>query len=622
MCHSHFKFLALSTLIGVFLNSCGNQPTEPMKHNHHHHSDPHSYAVPSEARITHLRWTAEVDFERKSINGKADYDIEMAAGAEKMVFDIAGLNVKAVKADGVPVDFKVGERHPEFGSPLVVWILGNTKRVEIEYETGEEAGALLWVEGDKPFLFTQSQAILARTWIPCQDSPGIRFTYEAQVTVPQGLLALMSAENPQTASQDGVHHFKMDQPIPSYLMALAVGDIRFREVGPRTGVYATPDLIDRAHYEFADMERMLEAAEGLYGAYAWGRYDLLILPPAFPFGGMENPRLTFATPTILAGDRSLVSLVAHELAHSWSGNLVTNATWNDFWLNEGFTVYFEQRIMEAVYGREHAEMLATLTLQGLLEEEEDIFAHHPEDTALKLDLEGRNPDDGLTVIAYDKGYFFLRLIEETVGRERFDAFLKGYFSKHSFQVMDTDSFLAYLRAHLLSKEEEQVVRVEEWVFGQRIPDNIPTVRSERLEMVDDWTEKWNNNKIRAHELPWESWLYQERYRFITNLKESGASNVKLKLLDEKFNITGTGNYEVLFAWLEKSIRNDYETAYLRVESFLIEVGRRKFLTPLYRAMKETGKLSMARAIYAKARPGYHAVTRQTMDELIGKPGQI
>lgn len=588
----------------------------------HFHHDPHSFAEPEVARVKHLHWTATVDFDSKIISGNADFSIETSENAQKIIFDIMDLEIANVAVDGQSTDWKIGERVEEFGSPLEIAITPKSKQVSITYKTGPDAGALLWVEGDKPFLFTQSQAILARTWIPCQDSPGVRYTYTAEVTVPKGLLALMSAENPQEMNDKGVYNFKMDRPVPSYLMALAVGEIGFKPIGKRTGVYATYDMLDRAHYEFADMEKMLEAAEGLYGTYAWGRYDLLILPSAFPFGGMENPMLTFATPTILAGDRSLVALVAHELAHSWSGNLVTNATWNDFWLNEGFTVYFEQRIMEAVYGREHAEMLAALTMQGLVEEEEDIFAHHPEDTALKLDLDGRNPDDGLTVIAYDKGYFFLRLIEETTGRERFDDFLNKYFADHAFQVMDTDKFLVYLNEHLITPEEAKTIDVDAWVFGQRIPGNIPVVQSARLDEVDKKTEDWNSGLIKATDLPWDAWGYQERYRFLKNLNDAGASGNRLGELDMAFNITNTGNYEVLFVWLEQSIQNDYKPAFERAESFLIEVGRRKFLTPLYKAMKSTGKEEMAVRIYTEARPGYHAVARQTIDELLGKPEVI
>jgi aminopeptidase N len=430
-------------------------------------------------------------------------------------------------------------------------------------------------------------------------------------------MALMSATNPTEQSADGHYDFQMEQPIPSYLLALAVGNVEFRSVGPHTGVYAVPELIDAAEYEFGEMEDLLVAAENLYGKYAWERYDLFVLPAAFPFGGMENPRLTFATPTIIAGDRSLVSLVAHELAHSWSGNLVTNSTWDDFWLNEGFTVYFEQRIMEAVYGREISEMLATLSYQGLVDEVDEIMDTNPDDTHLKLHLQNRNPDDGMTAIAYDKGYFFLRLIEETVGRAEFDAFLKAYFTEHAFTVMDTDRFIDYLKTNLLNSTERlTAINLDAWIFGAGLPTNCPQVRSERIEMVDASLKAWEAGETTTKNLPWDQWVYQERYRFLSNL-DDGTSALRLKELDEAWEISNTGNNEVLFAWLEQSIRSHYEPSYDRLETFLIEVGRRKFLTPLYRAMKETSQMNMALEIYNQARPNYHSVATGTMDELLG-----
>ena len=429
-------------------------------------------------------------------------------------------------------------------------------------------------------------------------------------------MALMSAVNPTEKTEDGKYHFVMDQPIPSYLLALAVGDVEFRSVGAHTGVYATPDLIDAAAYEFAEMEDMLVAAEGLYGKYAWERYDLLVLPAAFPFGGMENPRLTFATPTIIAGDRSLVSLVAHELAHSWSGNLVTNATWDDFWLNEGFTVYFEQRIMEAVYGRDISEMLGTLSYQGLVDEVDAIMASNPNDTHLRLHLKDRDPDDGMTAIAYDKGYFFLRLLEETVGRETFDSFLKAYFTKHAFQVMDTDTFLAYLDAHLLNTQElRDTVQVSAWVDGQGLPDNCPQLASSRIERVDETLNAWVLGNISSSELPWNEWLYQERYRFLSNLPDNVAAD-RLAELDGAWDINNTGNNEVLFAWLEQSVRSKHVPTYDRLRTFLVNVGRRKFLTPIYKALVDTDQKPLALDIYREARPNYHSVSTGTMDELL------
>jgi leukotriene-A4 hydrolase len=580
-------------------------------------NDPHSYSRPQEALTTHLNWQARVDFERKQIHATATYDLKVAPEAQRVMLDIRDLAIHEVRVDGEQVSFELGPERPFIGQPLSIPIQGHSKQVSIDYSTSQEAAAFLWVEGEKPFLFTQSQAILARTWIPCQDSPGIRFTYTADVEVRSDLMALMSAVNPTTKTLDGHYHFDMNQPIPSYLLALAVGDVEFRSVGDHTGVYATPDVIDAAAYEFAEMEDMLAAAESLGGSYAWERYDLLVLPAAFPFGGMENPRLTFATPTIIAGDRSLVSLVAHELAHSWSGNLVTNATWDDFWLNEGFTVYFEQRIMESVYGREISEMLSTLSYQGLVDEVDAIMDVNPNDTHLRLHLQDRDPDDGMTAIAYDKGYFFLRLIEETVGREVFDAFLKEYFTRHAFSVMHTDQFLAYLEEHLLITEElRQTIQVQSWVDGPGLPDNCPQVSSSRIERVDAVLEGWVNGRIATSELPWNNWMYQERYRFLSNIPNDTPAS-RMADLDAHWDINATGNNEVLFAWLEQCIRSQHEPAYDRLRTFLVHVGRRKFLTPLYAAMLESNLSDMARSIYTEARPNYHSVSSGTIDAMLG-----
>jgi aminopeptidase N len=580
-------------------------------------TDHHSYSRPEEAVTTHLTWSAQVDFETRQVRATATYDIATSDDAQRLMLDCRDLTIHDVFVDGTKVDFDLGPARPFIGQPLSIPVTSSTQQVMVSYTTSPDAAAFLWVEGDSPFLFTQSQAILARSWVPCQDSPGVRFTYEAQVQVPSNLMAMMSATNPTEKSANGVYHFAMKQPIPSYLLAMAVGDVEFRSVGEHTGVYATPDLIDAAAYEFAEMEDMLEAAEELYGKYAWERYDLLVLPAAFPFGGMENPRLTFATPTIIAGDRSLVSLVAHELAHSWSGNLVTNATWDDFWLNEGFTVYFEQRIMESVYGRDISEMLSTLSYQGLVDEVDAIMDVNPNDTHLRLHLKDRDPDEGMTAIAYDKGYFFLRLLEETVGRDAFDDFLKTYFTTHAFQVMDTDRFLAYLNESLLTSEElRQQVNVAAWVDGKGLPANCPSVRSTRIESVDATLNAWVNGTTPSADLPWNDWMYQERYRFLSNLPDNTSSE-RLAELDQAWSINATGNNEVLFAWLEQAVRSQHEPAYDRLRTFLVNVGRRKFLTPLYRAMLESDQRDLALDIYGQARGNYHSVATGTMDDLLG-----
>src|SRR4051794_12436616 len=406
--------------------------------------DIHSFARPNEARVTHVELDLTTDFGRKMLGGTAALDVQAAPGVGEIVLDTKNLAISRVPdAAGQPLRFTLGQPDSILGRALTVSLPAGTRRIVVHYATSPNAAALQWLTPEQtagkqhPYLFSQGEAILTRTWIPTQDSPGIRQTYAARITVPVNLKAVMSAEmltpNGEPAGAD--HHayrFRMDHAVPPYLIALAVGDLAFRSLGPRTGVWTEPAVLERAASEFAELEKFVDAAEGLYGPYRWGRYDLLVLPPSFPFGGMENPRLTFATPTVLAGDRSLVSLVAHELAHSWSGNLVTNATWSDFWLNEGFTTYFENRIMEALYGPERAAMLASLGWQELQDAVRELGGPTGADTRLHLDLAGRDPDEGTTNIAYEKGAAFLRPIEQAVGRERWDAYLRSYFDRHAF----------------------------------------------------------------------------------------------------------------------------------------------------------------------------------------------
>ena len=590
--------------------------------------DPHSYAEPTKAAVDHLHWDAVVDFDKKKIEATATWSLKPGA-KDEVVFDTYDLEIIDVTDDeGNPLNMEVGQHHEEFGSPLRIELPQGVSTVSVRYRTSADARALQWTDSaqtaDKkmPFLYTQSQAILARTWIPCQDGPGMRFTYTARVKVPSGMLALMSASNPQEKNDSATYRFEMPQPIPSYLMALAVGDLEFREVGARTGIYAEPSLIEASAYEFADMEKMMEAAEELYGPYEWGRYDLIVLPPSFPFGGMENPRLTFATPTILAGDRSLVSLVAHELAHSWSGNLVTNKTWNDFWLNEGFTVYFEMRIMEAVYGREYSEMLAQLSHTELKSSVKQMMKEQPDDTRLKLDLEGRNPDDGVTAIAYDKGYHFLRLIEETVGRDRFDLFLREYFKANKFKVMDTESFLSLLKNDLPDELDQSQIGIDEWVYVSGLPENCPVPQSDRFNKVDEAAMAFLGDEMKLPSSRMKKeWSTHEWLRFLRKIE--GADAERLKKLDARFKLTTSGNSEIAAQWFVNTLQLQevYAAPYgldhaQTVEDFLVRVGRRKFLTPIYGAMLEGGHRQMAVDIYNLARPNYHAVSRETLDELL------
>lgn len=588
-------------------------------------TDQHSFANSNEVMVTHLDWNAKIDFENQIISATAVWQLSDHT-TNTLILDTKGLTILKITLDGdKETNWILGDTVPDqpfLGEPLIIAIEPNTKTVHIDYLSSPDAAAVQWLTTaqtrDKkfPFMFTQSEAILARTWLPCMDGPGVRFTYNAEVEVPVGMLALMSAENPQEKNSTGKYSFKMETPIPSYLMAIAVGDLEFKAIGAQTGVYAEPSFVDAVAWEFADMQTMLEKAGELYGEYSWGRYDVLVLPPSFPFGGMENPRLTFATPTVIAGDRSLVALVAHEMAHSWSGNTVTNANWNDFWLNEGFTVYFEGRIMEAVYGKDYADMLAVLEYSDLKATVEDLGADSP-DTHLQLNLKGRDPDEGMTDIAYNKGAYFLRLLENTAGRETFDAFLKKYFADNAYKPMTTEKFIDYLNTNLISKNPEKFegVNINAWIFGPGIPANCPIVVSERFNLVDSAAAKYAKGAD-PKSLQTKEWSTHEWLRFLSELP-ADIDTTQMAALDKAFGFTKSGNSEIADKWFELAIQKKYTPAYSAMENFLISVGRRKFLMPLYKAMAQTPEgMEMAKNIYTKARPGYHYVAVTSIDALL------
>lgn len=591
--------------------------------------DIHSFARPNEARVRHVALDLTADFERKVLRGTATLDIQARPDAREIVLDTRDLTIVSVRTDRGETEWRVGEPVEHLGAPLHVAIGPRVRQVIVEYETSPDAAALQWLTpeqtagGQHPYLFSQGQAILTRTWVPTQDSPGIRQTYEARIVAPAPLKAVMSAEmlTPEGEPAEGgrAFRFRLDNPVPPYLMALAVGDLAFQPLGPRSGVWTEPSMLPAAANELADLERMIDAAESLYGPYRWGRYDLLVLPPSFPFGGMENPRLTFATPTIIAGDRSLVSLVAHELAHSWSGNLVTNATWADFWLNEGFTTYFENRIMEALYGEDRALMLQALgwrDLQATLAESDAA------DTRLHLDLAGRDPDDGMSDVAYEKGAALLRHIEQTVGRERFDAWLRSYFDRHAFQPMTTEGFLADLRANLIQDDPalETALQLEAWIYEPGVPPVARAPESPAFARVDEAARAFAEGAGPVV-APWSQWTTQERQHFLGALPRQ-LSAERLSTLDTAFGLSNNGNSEVLFAWLMLAVENRYQPAVPALERFLLGQGRRKFVLPLFQALWAQGDWGrpIATAIYARARPGYHSVTTGSVDRVVGWTG--
>lgn len=585
--------------------------------------DEHSYSKPELAVVKHLDLDIKVDFDTQTISGKASWQIDNVSKGNEIIFDENTLNITKVTLgnDEKETKFELGKDVEFHGKPLHITIEPNTTKVNIYYSTTKDAVALQWLKPEqtadkkKPFLFSQGESIWSRTWIPCQDSPGIRFTYNAKVTVPKDLLAVMSAVNPQKKNDTGVYTFKQDKAIPSYLMAIAVGDIEFQSIDNRTGVYAEPSMLKKSAWEFAELGKMVVAAEKLYGPYRWGRYDVLVLPPSFPYGGMENPNLTFLTPGVIAGDRSLTSLLAHELGHSWSGNLVTNATWDDIWLNEGFTTYVEHRIGEAIFGKKEFDMQNVITRKELIDNVAEYGDTSP-DTRLKVSLTGRNPDDGISMIPYVKGYAFLRVIENAVGREKFDIFIKNYFDAHAFKSITTEDFLKYYNENLIKGDKALAdkIKAEDWIYKPGIPTNITPVSSAEFDAIDKIQKSWRETGVKG--LAKKITTTSEKQYFIDHLptditpKEMGA-------IDTEFNFTKGGNFIIKRQWFVQAISHQYKAANPAIEQFLIGISRTGSVMMLYKEMAKTpeGKI-WAKQIFDKAKSGYHATTVQAVEGIL------
>jgi leukotriene-A4 hydrolase len=590
--------------------------------------DPHSFARYEQVRTTHLHLDLDADFESRTLQGFAELSLDWRdPQARTLDLDTRDLHIERVLALDAqsawkPARFALGARDPMRGSHLTIQAPAQPRKVRIYYRTAPHASGLQWLHpaqtlGKKqPFMFSQSQAIHARSWVPLQDTPAVRFPYSARISAPAGLRVLMSANNDPAQDGRGGFRFVMPQPIPSYLLAIAIGELAHRDVGPRTTIWSEPGRLAASVAEFADTEKMIGIAESLYGPYRWERYDLLILPPSFPYGGMENPRLSFITPTVLAGDRSLVALIAHELAHSWSGNLVTNASWADFWLNEGFTTYVENRIQESLYGVDRALMEQHVGQTELLEEMREMAPH------LQSLVPGRvddDPDAVFSGVPYEKGAWFLRTIEQRVGREVFDPFLRGWFDSQAFRSVGTDDFLDYLRAELLATHPEAMpaAELDEWLNRPGIPASARKAASERLAAVDASREAWLAGERTPAQFGAERWSTQEWLHFLNALGKD-TSLEQLAALDAAFKLSQAKNSEIAFRWYLAGIRAGYAPVRAPVEQFLSTVGRRKFVAPLFEALAERpADKAWASALYARIRDSYHPVTQASVDAVLG-----
>ena len=587
-------------------------------------SDPHSFSQPEIVLIKHLDLNLTADFERSELQGYVELSLEWQdAISTELALDSSDLSFDKAEAwindTWVAVEYSLADGDPVIGEKLTVKLPQQVDKVRIYYQTQPQAGGLQWLTPEQtagkqhPFMFSQSQTIFARTCIPLQDTPQVRFTYNATIKTPPELKAVMSAEN-DPSDHDGEYHFKMPQAIPSYLLAIGIGDLAYQTMSERTAVYAEPSILAAAAKEFEDTEAMMLAVEKRFGEYDWGRYDLLILPPSFPFGGMENPRLSFITPTVIAGDKSLVSLIAHELAHSWSGNLITNSTWADLWLNESFTTYLERRILEDVFGPERAEMERVLGYQDLQSDIDDLDAA---DTRLVPDLVGRHPDDVFSNVPYEKGQLLHYWMENEVGRVTFDRWLQGYFKRHAFQSISTVTFLQDIEQHLLNQASVAITipQIKDWIEMPGLPETKLEPQSDAFEPIDMARSEFLSGEKAASSIETEKWTTHEWLYFLNNMPDA-LSEEQLQSLDKAFGLTDAGNNEVAHSWLKIAIKNDYQVAFERLENYLIHIGRRKLIVPLYDELLKHEGGDFVERVYKKARSGYHPLAQSTLDALI------
>ncbi len=588
-------------------------------------NDPNSFANIEQVQTTHLSLSLNADFEQKVLSGYAEHKLSWnSPDATTLVLDTESLIIHQVKSlihnKWKDSSFSLGKTDSIKGQPLTIQLPERPTNVRIYYSTTNKSKGVQWLlpsqTADKkhPFLFTQSQAIMGRSWIPVQDTPAMRLTYDATITTPPSLLAVMSADNSSNTKGAGKYTFNMPQAISPYLIALAIGDLDYQAMSSQTGVFAEPSVLKSAAKEFEDTQKMMNIANQLYGDYPWQQYDLLVLPPAFPFGGMENPRLTFLSPTVLAGDKSLVGLIAHELAHSWSGNLVTNATWSDLWLNEGFTTYVENRLMEAVFGRERAVMEQALASNGLRRQLPDM---EPESTALFYDMTGKNPDEAFSDIPYTKGQLFLIWLEQTYGRKDFDAFVKQYFSDFAFSTLTTETFIDYLRAHLINKHKGKasLSEVNRWIYGPGLPSFSPYPQSPVFKKVKQYISRWHIGEVNLTDIPTANWTVHEWLYFINQLPRD-LSIEQMNTLDKQFNFTHSSNAEIAYAWFSLALGNNYQAIFPALEHYLTTIGRARFIGPLYRKMAVTEhQKDWAWNVFQKAKSGYHLSVQYRIAEL-------
>ncbi|NXK72857.1 AMPB Aminopeptidase, partial [Amazona guildingii] len=536
------------------------------------------------------------------------------------------------------------EPFASFGRALLIPLPRAEQRLslQIDYEAGEGPG-VCWLAPEqtagkqKPFMYTQGQAVLNRSFFPCFDTPSVKCTYSATVKVPEGFVAVMSATSWEK-KEDNTFVFEMSHPIPSYLIALAVGDIVAADVGPRSRVWAEPCLIEAAKKEYDGViEEFLAVGEKLFGPYVWGRYDILFMPPSFPFGGMENPCLTFVTPCLLAGDRSLADVIIHEISHSWFGNLVTNASWGEFWLNEGFTMYAQRRISTEVYGLAYT-CLEAATGRALLRQHMDNTGEDHPLNKLRVVIEpglwerGINPEDTYNETPYEKGFCFVSYLAHLVGdQSKFDAFLQAYVNRFKFQSITADDALGFFLEYFPELKEKGVDSIPGFEFSRWLdtpgwPPFLPDLSpgDALMKPAEELAELWaadglNMEAIEGVDITaWRT--YQLVYFLDQVLQKSPLPQGNVEGLSKMYpKISRSQNAELRLRWCQIILKNDLEAEYSKVKDFLHSQGKQKYTLPLYRAMWAGSEAAQALAMetFSATAPQLHVNVQNYVKKILG-----